>query len=372
MPTSLYIGLMSGTSMDGIDVALVSIDENESLELLSTHSHQWPTELRQQLETLALPGDNEIDRLGDADAWAGEVFAESVIALLSKANIPAEQIKAIGSHGQTVRHRPHNLHPFTLQIGDPNRIAANTGITTVADFRRRDMAVGGQGAPLAPAFHQAVLSSADETRVIVNIGGIANLTILPRDASIPVIGFDSGPGNRLMDDWISREKSESYDNNGSWAASGVMSEELLSLLTNEPYFRREPPKSTGTEEFNLAWLMRRGGNLTGKLRPEDVQRTLLELTSVSIAQAVNKHAPDAEQLLVCGGGALNGALMQRIQAMLPEIRVGTTAECGIHPDWVEAAAFAWLAHRTLNGLSGNLTEVTGATKTVPLGCIYPV
>ncbi|OOZ39560.1 anhydro-N-acetylmuramic acid kinase [Solemya elarraichensis gill symbiont] len=251
MPASLYIGLMSGTSMDGIDAALVSIDENENLELLNTHSHEWPSALRQQLEALALPGENEIDRLGDTDVWAGEILAESVIALLEKANISAHQIKATGSHGQTVRHRPHSTHPFTLQIGDPNRIAAITGITTVADFRRRDMAVGGQGAPLAPAFHQAVLSSPDETRVIVNIGGIANLTILPKDTATAVTGFDSGPGNRLMDDWISRARNDSYDNNGSWAASGAVSEELLSLLINAPYFLREPPKSTGTEEFNL-------------------------------------------------------------------------------------------------------------------------
>ncbi|OOZ52876.1 anhydro-N-acetylmuramic acid kinase [Solemya velum gill symbiont] len=372
MPASLYIGLMSGTSMDGIDAALVSIDENEDLELLKTHSHEWPTPLHQQLEALALPGENEIDRLGEADAWAGDVLAESVIALLNKANIPTEQIRAIGSHGQTVRHRPHNQHPFTLQIGDANRIAAKTGITTVADFRRRDMAVGGQGAPLAPTFHKAVLSSPDETRVIVNIGGIANLTILPKDASIPVTGFDSGPGNRLMDDWIFRTRMEPYDNNGDWAASGNPSEKLLSMLADEPYFNQAPPKSTGTEEFNLTWLEQRGDDLVKELSPEDIQATLLELTLVTITQAVTAHAPTAERLLVCGGGAHNNTLMQRLQARLPELKTGTTAELGIDPDWVEAAAFAWLAHRTVNGLNGNLTEVTGASKSVPLGCIYPI
>ena len=366
-----YIGLMSGTSMDGIDAALIGIDANEIIQVIATHSHPWPEELRRQLWELSLPGDNEIDRMGEADAWAGEVLASAVRKLLVSAEIPGSSIEAIGSHGQTIRHRPQGTHPFTLQIGDPNRIAALTGITTVADFRRRDMAVGGQGAPLAPAFHKAVFSSPDEKRVILNIGGIANLTILPPNPGSAVTGFDSGPGNRLMDDWITRHLGRVYDENGNWAKSGKVSQELLSLLAGDPYFLHPPPKSTGTETFNLAWLEERGDSLLQQLPPEDIQATLLQLTAITITEAIRHHAPDAGSLFVCGGGASNCTLMNRIADLLPSVTVDTTTAVGIDPDWVEAAAFGWFAFCTLQGKNGNLVEVTGARQPVVLGGIYP-
>ena len=367
---ALYVGLMSGTSMDGIDAALADIATDGAFRLVATLSHPWPEELVQQLRELALPGKGEIDRLGVADAHAGEVLATAVLELLRTAGARPEEITAIGSHGQTVRHRPAASHPFTLQIGDPNRLAALTGITTVADFRRRDMAVGGQGAPLAPAFHKAVFGSSSENRIILNIGGIANLTWLPSDAGEKVTGFDSGPGNRLMDDWIAHTRGESYDSNGAWAATGNVLIELLEQLLAHPYFGEPAPKSTGTESFNLAWLTRQLGEFGAGLDPADVQATLLELTAVTIADAI-RTLPQAQRLLACGGGAHNPILLARIAGLLPGVETGTTTAAGIDPDWVEAAAFAWLAWRTMNGLSGNLAEVTGAREAVILGGIYP-
>ena len=365
-----YVGLMSGTSMDGIDAALADIAADGTFRLVATLSHPWPAELEQQLRKLALPGEDEIDRLGAADAHAGEVLGTAVMELLRSAGIRPDAVEAIGSHGQTVRHRPGASHPFTLQIGDPNRLAAHTRITTISDFRRRDMAVGGQGAPLAPAFHKAVFGSSSENRIILNIGGIANLTWLPSDSQEKVIGFDSGPGNRLMDDWIARCKGERYDQEGAWASTGKVSVELLERLLTEPYFRQPAPKSTGTESFNLEWLAGLGGGLDTTLAAEDVQATLLELTAVTITDAV-RNLPATTRLLTCGGGARNDRLMVRIAELLPGIETGTTATAGIDPDWVEAAAFAWLAWRTMNRLDGNLPEVTGAREAVILGGIYP-
>lgn len=366
-----FIGLMSGTSMDGIDAALVDIKTDGSLQLIETHSLLWPDELKRQLKQLALPGDNEIDTMGEADAHAGELFAEAVKQLLGKAGLSPRDITAIGSHGQTIRHRPDASYPFTLQIGDPNRLAAESGITTVADFRRRDMAVGGQGAPLAPAFHHSVFGSNKETRVILNIGGIANLTLLPADCQQPVTGFDSGPGNRLMDDWISQVQGKSFDRDGDWGGSGKASAELLVRLIDDAYFRLAPPKSTGTETFNLTWLEQQAGDLLKQLKPEDVQATLLELTAVTVAEAIRNNCQGVKRVLVCGGGAHNRRLIGRIATQLPDVETTTTATFGLDPDWVEAAAFAWLASRTLSGQSGNLTDVTGAREAVILGAIYP-
>ena len=365
-----YVGLMSGTSMDGIDAALADIAADGNFRLVATHSHPWPTELEQQLRALALPGEDEIDRLGVADAHAGELLGNAVLELLRSAGVSPEAVEAIGSHGQTIRHRPGASHPFTLQIGDPNRLATLTGITTIADFRRRDMAVGGQGAPLAPAFHKALFGNSSENRIILNIGGIANLTWLPCGTHEKVLGFDSGPGNRLMDDWIARCKGESYDREGAWASTGKVSSELLERLLTEPYFHQPAPKSTGTERFNLDWIAGLAGGMDDSLDAEDVQATLLELTAVTISDAV-RNLPATKRLLACGGGAHNRRLMARIAELLPGIETGTTATTGIDPDWVEAAAFAWLAWRTMNSLSGNLPEVTGAREAVILGGIYP-
>lgn len=365
-----FIGLMSGTSMDGIDAALANIGD-EGFNLVATHSHPWPDDLKLRLQQLALPGDDEIDRMGEADARAGELFAAAVDELLQKAGVSAEQVKAVGSHGQTIRHRPEAETPFTLQIGDPNRLAAATGITTIADFRRRDMAAGGQGAPLAPAFHAALFGSADENRVVLNIGGIANITRLPSDSAEAVIGFDCGPGNRLMDDWITRNLGDPFDNNGDWAASGVVDSGLLERLLADPYFSQQPPKSTGTERFNIDWLDKMLSSVDTGLNAETVQATLLELTAVTIRDAVQAYCPGTASLFVCGGGAHNRVLIARLVVLMPDIDIATTAITGIDPDWVEAAAFAWLASRTLNGLGGNLPSVTGANETVVLGGIYP-
>jgi anhydro-N-acetylmuramic acid kinase len=365
-----YVGLMSGTSMDGIDAALADIAADGAFRLVATRSHPWPEELKHQLRELALPGESEIDRLGVADAHAGEVLATAVMELLRSAGVRPEAVEAIGSHGQTIRHRPGASHPFTLQIGDPNRLATHTGITTITDFRRRDMAVGGQGAPLAPAFHKAVFGSSSENRIILNIGGIANLTWLPCDSRGKVLGFDTGPGNRLMDDWIARCRGESYDHEGAWASTGKVSVELLERLLTEPYFRQPAPKSTGTERFNLDWIGQLGGGMDARLDAEDVQATLLELTAVTITDAV-RSLPVSKRLLICGGGARNDRLIARIAELLPDMETGTTATAGIDPDWVEAGAFAWLAWRTINRLNGNLPEVTGAREAVILGGIYP-
>jgi anhydro-N-acetylmuramic acid kinase len=363
----LFIGLMSGTSMDGIDAALVRIDARR-VELLASHAHPWPEGLQRDIRSIAHRGQAGLDQLGQVDAGAGEAFAGAVQVLLAQAGVSAEQIAAIGSHGQTLCHGPRATHPYTLQIGDPNRIVERTGITTVADFRRRDIAAGGQGAPLVPAFHQALLRSAEEDRVVLNIGGIANVTLLPADPEEPVSGYDTGPGNCLMDAWSELHRQQRYDDRGAWAATGQAHEQLLHTLLADPYFSEPPPKSTGTEYFSLTWLER---HIRQQLPAEDVQASLCELTTRSIADAIKRDLPDTSRVLVCGGGARNEELMRRLQAALPGADVQSTAPLGLEPDWVEAMAFAWLAQQTLAGRAGNIPSVTGAGHPVVLGAIYP-
>lgn len=365
---SLFIGLISGTSLDGIDAVLVDLSTSVP-QLLKAIHHPYSLTLLHSLRSLSRPGENEIDRLGELDRQVGIAFAEAVGMLLSQAGVTADRISAIGSHGQTARHRPSAEFPFTLQIGDPNTLAEMTGITTVADFRRRDVAAGGEGAPLVPAFHQAVLQRAGEARVVLNLGGIANITCLPAAESTPVRGYDTGPANTLLDVWISRQRNLAHDHDGDWAKSGRLIESLLQDLLADPYFTLAPPKSTGTEYFNLAWL---DEHLAAeRYDPVDVQRTLTELTAVTVADAIaTEDLADAE-ILVCGGGVHNRFLMHRLQSLLPAGRVLSTAEYGLDPDWVEAMAFAWLAQRSLRGLSGNLPSVTGARRAVTLGAIYP-
>jgi anhydro-N-acetylmuramic acid kinase len=280
--------------------------------------------------------------------------------------VPAREVTAIGSHGQTVRHQPDGRRPYSLQIGNPDIIATGTGVTTVADFRSADIAAGGQGAPLVPPFHDWLFASPGESRVILNIGGIANVTILPPDER-PVIGFDTGPGNTLMDRWIHRHRGKSFDEGGAWAASGEVDDALLERLLSFGYFRLDPPKSTGLEDFNLDWLDR---HEVGAYEPADVQATLAELTARSVAMDVRRHADEANQLFVCGGGAHNSHLMQRLAANLPDVRIDTTLAVGLDPDWVEAIAFAWLAMRTIRNEPGNLPSVTGASRKVVLGTIH--
>jgi anhydro-N-acetylmuramic acid kinase len=337
--------------------------------LIKAINHPIPADLRRELLALCQPGDNEIQRLGAADVALGEVFAAAVAQLLAAARLEAHAIRAIGSHGQTVRHCPEQR--FTLQIGDPNIIAQRSGITTVADFRRRDLAVGGQGAPLVPAFHHAVLRDPHHDRVILNIGGMANITILPAAPTRPVTGFDTGPGNVLMDHWVRQHRNQAYDPEGAWAAAGQVNDALLERLLDDAYFAQAPPKSTGRERFNAAWLAAKLAGSEDSLAPQDVQATLCELTARSAAEAIAAHAPGGEEVLVCGGGARNRQLLARLQAGLAPLAVRTTDEAGLPGDWIEAMAFAWLARETLAGRHGNLAAVTGASQGVVLGGIYP-
>ena len=366
-PDPLFAGLISGTSMDGIDAALVRLGDRRC-ETIATHSHAYPGEIREALlEASRHPAGTTVDDLGRLDHAVGECFRDAAIALLDASGTMASGVTAIGSHGQTLRHLPRDRQPFTLQIGDPNVIARGTGITTVADFRRRDLAAGGEGAPLTPAFHRWLFADDTVSRVVLNIGGIANITILPAGGG-PVTGFDTGPGNTLLDAWIQKERGEAYDAGGRWAESGAVSAECLERMLEDAYFERDPPKSTGFEHFDLIWLNERLVGL--KLAPPAVQATLLALTVRSIADAIHAHAPNAQQILVCGGGVHNAALMAQFAESMAPIPVTTTAVHGVGPDWVEAAAFAWLASRTLRGKPGNLPSVTGARTTEVLGGIY--
>ena len=367
---ALYIGLISGTSTDAVDAALVEVN-GADVKLVACHSEPIPEALAAALRSTI---DNELlDRSAfwQLDIRVGELFARAALSLLKKNAVDASQVRAIGSHGQTVFHAPDVEFPCTVQIGDPNTIAERTGITTVADLRRRDLAAGGQGAPLAPALHNAVFRSDRHDRVVVNIGGIGNLTLLPADRSLPAIGFDTGPGNTLMDVWAGRVRGVAMDTGGAWARSGRCHEALLASFKSEPYFALPPPKSTGRELFNLAWIDGHLARLGGELPAEDVQRTLCELTAESIADAVHGCAGSIREALICGGGVHNPLIMERLAEKLRPVDVRSTASIGFDPDWVEAAAFAWMAARTIAGEAGNLPAVTGARHPVILGGIYP-
>jgi len=361
-----FIGLNSGTSMDGIDAALVDFGDR-SLNVIRTRHQAYPDDLRTALRTAATsPQDCGVDCLGTLHRRVGEAFRDAVLELLDEAGVDAAAVSAIGSHGQTLHHRPDAVHPFTLQIGDAALIAAGTGIRTVSDFRSADLALGGQGAPLAPAFHEWLFRAPGLSRIVVNVGGIANLTILPAGEQ-PVTGYDTGPGNTLLDAWIHSQRQLPYDRDGRWSAAGTVDTGLLGRMLADPFFRKTPPKSTGFEYFNLQWLAQFE---TGSLPPADMQATLCALTARSIAVEVQASPCAGGELLVCGGGAHNGDLLRRLGANLPDWRVTTTATAGLHPDWVEAAAFAWLAMRRLQGLPGNLPQVTGASRFAVLGAVH--
>jgi anhydro-N-acetylmuramic acid kinase len=365
--SELYIGLMSGTSLDGIDAALVDF-KDEQAQLVGFEYQPFPADLQSAIQRLSKPDSLiSLKEYGAMDAMLGHLFADIVNSLLAKAGIPAASVNAIGSHGLTVYHAPEIKFPFSLQIGDPNVIAELTGITTVADFRRRDIAAKGQGAPLVPAFHQAIFQHPDEHRCIVNIGGIANITVLPKHQLAEVIGFDTGPGNTLMDLWIKLQKNQPYDKNGDWAKTGKVNHDLVALLKQDPYFNAAPPKSTGKEYFSLPWIYQYFDAFSYK--PEDVQASLCFLTAITICDAIKKHAPATERVLICGGGIHNAYLLELIKQSI-EYPVESTEYYGAHPDHVEAMAFAWLARQTLNNLPGNLKEVTGALSSVILGGIY--
>lgn len=361
--TLRYIGLMSGTSMDGIDAVLLR-QHGDGWQVDAALCHPWPADSVAMLHALCTPGDNEIDRMGVADNLVAREFAAATHALLTKAGVTPREVRAIGSHGQTIRHRPEL--GFTLQIGNGHLLAALTGIDVIADFRRMDMAFGGQGAPLVPAFHQACFASPTQPRVVLNIGGIANISVLP-GAADTVYGFDTGPGNTLLDHWIHRHHGVRFDQDGAWAAQGAVHQPLLSRLLAHPYFALPHPKSTGRETFTAHWLDEQLQEWP-ELPAVDVQRTLLEFTVCSIVAALPNQAG---ALYVCGGGAHNRLMMARLQALLPSWQVADTRALGIDPDWVEGAAFAWLAHCFLTRQTGNLPAVTGASRPVVLGASYP-
>lgn len=363
----IYAGLMSGTSLDGVDIAVVDFSEYPPVTVYSGTT-PYDAGLRQRLRDLTHSQTTTLDALFGLDAELSQVYADVVATALERLSLAAEDVTALGCHGQTVRHRPDAAPPYTAQLGDPGRLAVLSGICTVADFRRKDIALGGQGAPLAPAFHRFLLHSDSENRAVINIGGIANVTILPADKDLPIYGSDTGPGNTLLDHWIARHRAADYDANGDWARCGRVVESLLrSMLDGEPFFRLAAPKSTGTEYFNPAWL---DPWLTGEADPRDVQATLTELTARTIAMAIRDTPIQIHKCFVCGGGAHNRFLLERLGASLDGTRIDSTAALGVDPDFVEASAFAWLARCRLRGTAVDLTDVTGASRATLLGGIY--
>lgn len=364
--SSYYIGLMSGTSMDGIDAVVASFSDRR-VTIAGSLQKAYPDTLRRALlNAVSTPVDQAIANIGSLDRQVGECFRDAANELLRTTGIAAEEIQAIGSHGQTVRHQPDAVTPYSLQIGNPALIADGTGISTVGDFRSADIAAGGQGAPLVPPFHEWLFGEEGTDRVILNIGGIANITVLRGDGS-PVLGFDTGPGNTLLDRWVQTHKQLRFDEGGAWAASGECVDALLDDMLACPYFELAPPKSTGLDDFNLAWLEQYD---PGRYAPADVQATLAELTARTIADCVREQAPATTEIYVCGGGAHNADMLQRLARNLPETTVASTNAVGLDPDWVEAVAFAWLAMRTTRQETGNLPSVTGASRKVVLGEIH--
>ena len=364
MAGALFIGLMSGTSLDGVDAALVEFQSTHKPNVRQTHFLAYPPELRAQILALQHPTENELETTALMANTLARLYADAVNQLLAITRLSPNEISAIGCHGQTIRHRPEL--GFTLQIGNSALLAELTGITVINDFRSRDIAAGGQGAPLVPAFHQAIFSHPQLNRAVINIGGIANITYLA--SSSDLIGFDSGPGNMLLDAWIKQHKNLNYDANGAWASTGQLIAPLLSAMLAEPYFALMPPKSTGRDLFNDAWL---AGHLAGcDYAPEDVAFTLVSLTAHTIHHALLQHCRGVDEVYLCGGGAHNALLIKQLQSLLGDVKIETTDQLGIGVDWVEAVAFAWLAELCLNQQTASLPEVTGAKGARILGAIY--
>lgn len=358
-----YLGVMSGTSLDGLDIAL--IEQDQHTRLIATHYLPMPATLHAELLALCSSGPDELARAAQAEQRWVELAARGIQTLLAEQQLQPADVRAIGSHGQTIRHEP--ARGFSIQIGNPALLAELTGISVISDFRRRDIAAGGQGAPLVPAFHEALFATGQRCAVL-NVGGFSNLSLLQPER--PVHGFDCGPGNVLLDAWIQLQRGERFDRDGAWAASAVVIPELLHALLNDPFFQTRGPKSTGRELFSLEWLQQHLAQLP-PYAPADVQATLLEMTVQSIIDSLTAAQQNTETLLVCGGGAHNGALMRRLQGLLPSARVSSTAAQGVPPDWVEAMAFAWLAHCCLEQIPANRPSVTGARGLRVLGAIYP-
>lgn len=359
----LYIGLMSGTSLDGIDAVLMDFSGDRH-RILGESFLPYDETLRVQLLGMHETRFDELHEAAILGNKLAQMYASAIRGLLRKCGVGAAEIQALGCHGQTIRHRPEA--GYTTQLGSGATLAELTGITVVCDFRSRDIAAGGQGAPLVPAFHHAVFSHPSTHRVIVNLGGIGNLTDLPPTGRVR--GFDTGPANILMDAWIRKNSGASFDKDGAWASSGTVVDGLLAALLGHEYFSRKPPKSTGRDLFNLAWLEL---HLTGTEKPEDVQATLLAMTAASIARDIKMHCGGTKEVYVCGGGARNAALLSSLRSTLPHAAVSTTIDLGIDPDWVEACAFAWLARQALHLRPGNLPSVTGAIGSRVLGAIHP-
>jgi len=357
MSKEKYIGIMSGTSLDGIDVVLCEIDAH-SCELVSSLEYPMPLELKADILTM-IEDKSSLEQVGILDHRLGLLFTQAVGALLIRENIDASSVKAIGLHGQTLWHEPTGEYPFSMQLGDPNILTAKIRIPVVADFRRKDVALGGQGAPFAPAFHEFLFGGSEAYMSIVNIGGMANITVLDEKK---LIGYDTGCGNVLMDMWVAQHEGVSYDKDGEWARSGVVDYGLLDSMMSDDYFKQPYPKSTGREKFNKAWLQ---AHLAGKTHnPEDVQRTLLELTAMSISNEVLHFNRDI--ILLCGGGAKNSFLVERIKALMPNVEVAIAANA----DYIEAMTFAWLAYKRMHREEVNLKDVTGASDNAVFGGLY--
>ena len=366
LKNDLYIGLISGTSVDGVDCVLVSFTDDKP-DLIASYFEESSTELRERILTLCEGTTFELHTLGETDVAVGKWFATAVNNLLASAKVKAANIRAIGSHGQTIWHQPTGDNPFSQQIGNPNIIAQLTGITTVADFRQRDMAVGGQGAPLAPLLHRQVFQSRSVDRAVINIGGIANVTLLPTNGAC--LAFDSGPGNMLMDYWIGKHQKKRFDKNGEWASTGSGNKELLARFLNDSYFELCPPKSTGRELFSGPWLERKLEEFGQPIEPVDVQATLIDCTVESIVNAVSGlFSP--EEIYVCGGGTHNEVLMSKLKSAMPYAKVFTTSQLRIDPDWVEAISFAWMAKQTIEGNKVDTSAFTGASEPVVLGGVF--
>lgn len=366
---ALYVGVMSGTSLDGIDGVLV--DGDAALSVRAHVHHAFEAGLRRDLLLLNEPGNDELHRAAQAANALAQAYGAVVAELLAKASVPARAVRAIGAHGQTVRHRPGSdpSGGYTLQLLNGALLAELTGIDVVCDFRSRDLAAGGQGAPLVPAFHAACFGDPGRDLAVLNLGGIANLTLLP--AGGPVTGFDCGPGNLLLDHWCQRHLAQPYDRDGAWAAGGRVDESLLKALMADAYFDQAPPKSTGRDHFHAAWLEARLASQSAPVSARDVQATLLELSARTVCDALLRQAPGTSALVVCGGGALNGALFGRIGALLSPRAVRSSEDDGLGPDQVEAAAFAWLAKARIDHVAGNLPGVTGARGPRILGALHP-
>ncbi len=365
--SSRYIGIMSGTSLDGIDTVLV--DVGKTITLIANDFLPFPEELKQKVLSVCHGQNTDLQSIGELDHQLGHLFADAVEQLLGKSTTQPDQVRAIGSHGQTVFHHPDSLTPFTLQLGDANIIACRTGIDTIADFRRKDMALGGQGAPLVPAFHRYLFGATDSSRVVLNIGGMANLSVLLADGT--VIGFDTGPGNVLIDSWTQEKFGRGYDQDGVLASQGSVHQELLSVLLKDEYLQRPAPKSTGREHYHQHWLQHQLTQCTTPVNDHDVLRTLTEFTALTIAQDIDKYRQgQAPCVYVCGGGANNPLLMVRLKELLPKWSIQSTNQLGISADYMESMAFAWLAYCRVNNIPSNLPSVTGASKATPLGVIY--